>query len=379
MKKACAWCLLWLVLCLPAMGQGESEAEGVAFWVNGDAVYQAEIDAMMATLTESMAQLGLDTSDATVLATIKSVAQQQIIEDRLLTRDMTEQGMYDWTAEDESAVTASAQAAFDALLADYTAYYAGQEESGEGGDAAAAQRAQEALETAGYTLGFFENYYRNALASERYEAWLMRGEAPVTDEAVETAYQQRVAESEGLYAQDVEAFETALASGQEVWYRPAGYRAVLQILLSAQGDTEAEKLASVEEKTDEIYARLEAGEAFESLIAEYGEDSAFDDPEFARTGYQVHPDSVLWEESFVQAVFSDALARPGDVSQPLVFGDNVHILYYLADVEAGAVALTDDLREALRAALYGEQVDARLEERLDSLLAGADIVFAESE
>ena len=44
------------------MGQGESEAEGVAFWVNGDAVYQAEIDAMMATLTESMAQLGLDTS-----------------------------------------------------------------------------------------------------------------------------------------------------------------------------------------------------------------------------------------------------------------------------------------------------------------------------
>ena len=87
----------------------------------------------------------------------------------------------------------------------------------------------------------------------------------------------------------------------------------------------------------------------------------------------------LGGESFVQAVFSDALARPGDVSQPLVFGDNVHILYYLADVEAGAVALTDDLREALRAALYGEQVDARLEERLDSLLAGADIVFAESE
>src|SRR5699024_1030272 len=112
MKKACAWCLLWLVLCLPAMGQCESEAEGVAFWVNGDAVYQAEIDAMMATLTESMAQLGLDTSDATVLATIKSVAQQQIIEDRLLTRDMTEQGMYEWTAEDESAVAASAQAAF---------------------------------------------------------------------------------------------------------------------------------------------------------------------------------------------------------------------------------------------------------------------------
>lgn len=226
---------------------------------------------------------------------------------------------------------------------------------------------------------YMENYYRNALASEKYEQWLMEGELEVTQEDVQAGYAQRVEESRAAYEGDVAAFETAMASGTEVWYRPEGYRAILQIMLSAEGEDDAAKLASVEEKTDAIYARLEQGESFESLIAEYGEDSAFADESFYETGYQVHPDSILWEDAFVQTAFGEDMQKPGDYSQPVVFADHVHILYYLKDVSAGAVELTEALTEALREDIYAERTNEKMELRLAELKENAEIIYSETE
>lgn len=385
MRKACAWLLLFVILLMPMIGMGEGEntaeaaSEGVAMWINGEAVYQSQIDSVTASVTESMGRLGLDTSDEEIASAISDVAQRQVIEDRLLSQDMTAQGMYDLTQEDENTVAQAAKQTVEAMLAEYTAYYASLAQEDANAQTTAAKQAQAAMEVAGYTEDFFKSYYRNVLASERYEAWLVRNDPEITQEEIEAAYRQRTDESKSLYAQDIPAFETALASGEEIWYRPAGYRAVLQIMLSAQGETDDEKLASVSEKTSDIYDRLEAGETFESLISEYGEDPSFDDPAFAETGYQVHPDSILWEEAFVQAAFAKELAKPGDVSQPHVFGNNVCILYYLKDVDGGAAELTENLREALRADLYAQQVESRLEERIETLEAEAEITFPQAE
>ena len=199
----------------------------------------------------------------------------------------------------------------------------------------------------------------------------------MTPEDVQAGYEQRVEDSKAAYAQDISAFETALASGQEVWYRPEGYRAVLQIMIGAQGEDDESKLASVKEKTDDIYARLAQGEPFTSLIAAYGEDSAFDSESFYETGYQVHRDSILWEDAFVQAVFGADMPAPGDYTQPVVFGDNVHILYYLKDVPAGAVSLTDELSEALKEDIYSERVNSKTEARLAELKETAEIIYAQ--
>ena len=381
MRKACAWLLLFVILLMPMMGIGENAdiAEGVAMWINGEAVYQSQIDSVTASVTESMGRLGLDTSDEEIASAISDVAQRQVIEDRLLSQDMTAQGMYDLTQEDENTVAQAAKQTVEAMLAEYTAYYASLAQEDANAQTTAARQAQAAMEVAGYTEDFFKSYYRNVVASERYEAWLVRNDPEITQEEIEAAYRQRTDESKSLYAQDIPAFETALASGEEIWYRPAGYRAVLQIMLSAQGETDDEKLASVSEKTSDIYDRLEAGETFESLISQYGEDPSFADPAFIETGYQVHPDSILWEEAFVQAAFADELAKPGDVSQPHVFGDNVCILYYLKDMDGGTAELTESLREALRADLYAQQVESRLEERIETLEAEAEITFPQAE
>lgn len=374
MKKTLSVFLALLMVLLSMAAYAEENPTVVT--VNGDSITQAELDAMMSALDARMTQYGIDTSSENVQNAIREAAMQELVEDRLLTQDMTAQGCYDMTEEEEASIADAAKKSQADLQQQMESYFASYMDSQEDSSATAAELAEAYLKDSGYTLEYMENYIRNTVASTKYEQWLMEGEEDATQEEIQAAYEERVASSKAAYGNDVSAFENALASNQEVWYRPDGYRAVLQIMLSAQGDDDAQKLASVKETTDAIYDRLEKGESFESLIAAYGEDSAFDDASFYETGYQVNPQSVLWEDAFVQAAFGDGMKKPGDYSQPVVFGDNVHILYYLKDIPGGAMELTDALAAALGQELYAQRTEEKMEARLTTLKEEAEIVYA---
>ena len=373
MKKTLSVFLALLMVLLSVAAYAEENPTVVT--VNGDSITQAELNAMMSALDAQMTQYGIDTSSENVQNAIREAAMQELVEDRLLTQDMTAQGCYDMTEEEEASIADAAKKSQADLQQQMESYFASYMDSQEDSSATAAELAETYLKDNGYTLEYMENYIRNTVASTKYEQWLMEGEADTTQEEIQAAYEERVASSKAAYGNDVSAFETALANNQEVWYRPDGYRAVLQIMLSAQGDDDAQKLASVKETTDAIYDRLEKGESFESLIAAYGEDSAFDDASFYETGYQVNPQSVLWEDAFVQAAFGDGMQNPGDYSQPVVFGDNVHILYYLRDIPGGAMELTDALAAALGQELYAQRTEEKMEARLATLKEEAEIVY----
>jgi hypothetical protein len=373
MKKTLSVFLALLMVLLSVAAYAEENPTVVT--VNGDSITQAELNAMMSALDAQMTQYGIDTSSENVQNAIREAAMQELVEDRLLTQDMTAQGCYDMTEEEEASIADAAKKSQADLQQQMESYFASYMDSQEDSSATAAELAETYLKDSGYTLEYMENYIRNTVASTKYEQWLMEGEADTTQEEIQAAYEERVASSKAAYENDVSAFETALANNQEVWYRPDGYRAVLQIMLSAQGDDDAQKLASVKETTDAIYDRLEKGESFESLIAAYGEDSAFDDASFYETGYQVNPQSVLWEDAFVQAAFGDGMKHPGDYSQPVVFGDNVHILYYLRDIPGGAMELTDALAAALGQELYAQRTEEKMEARLATLKEEAEIVY----
>ena len=159
MRKVHACLLLLAILLMPMMGIGENAdiAEGVAMWINGEAVYQSQIDSVTASVTESMGRLGLDTSDEEIVSAISKVAQRQVIEDRLLSQDMTSQGMYDLTQEDENTVAQAAKQTVEAMLAEYTAYYASLAQEDANAQTTAAKQAQAAMEVAGYTEDFFKS------------------------------------------------------------------------------------------------------------------------------------------------------------------------------------------------------------------------------
>ena len=156
MRKVHACLLLLAILLMPMMGIGENAdiAEGVAMWINGEAVYQSQIDSVTASVTESMGLLGLDTSDEEIVSAISKVAQRQVIEDRLLSQDMTSQGMYDLTQEEENEVALAAKETVEEMLAEYTAYYAGLAQEDMNAQTAADKQAQDVKGSGGVYRGF---------------------------------------------------------------------------------------------------------------------------------------------------------------------------------------------------------------------------------
>ena len=120
-------------------------------------------------------------------------------------------------------------------------------------------------------------------------------------------------------------------------------KAEMADLEDAQAECEAACIENVQDKLDEIYAKLEAGEDFDAVMAEYGEDPGMQMDPSMTNGYYVNAASSTWDFSFRNAAME--LENVGDYSEePVVSASGVHIIYYNSDVIGGAVAL-DDIRE----------------------------------
>lgn len=366
MKKT----VLSLMLVLLLVFSVACAEEAVVATVNGEELLYSEYASIESAYLYQYEMSGADLSDPTAYTYVQDLALTYAVEQMLVMQDMRAQGCFALDEETETWCRENGEAAYQAALKDVMESMRTPESS----DDELLVYALAYAESLGVSEETYVDFYRTQLASVNYHNWLIR-DNPVTDEDVSSAYAQRVENSKALYEHDAAAFETAVSSGAEVWYYPAGYRNVLQILLPAEGDTEAEKLAYTQDTVAEIVARLEKGEAFESLIREYGTDASFNDESFFATGYQVHKDSVVWEDAFIAAAFSADMAQPGCWSQPFASDLGVHILYYLSDAAAGPIELDDMLRDALSSLIYTERYTAAQTQRLDELAAAAEVVF----
>ena len=134
-------------------------------------------------------------------------------------------------------------------------------------------------------------------------------------------------------------------------------------------------IASVQPTIDDINTRMAGGEKFENLIAEYGTDPGMLQAENLNNGYAVHMDSIMWDPAFVQAAFS--IDTIGGWSAPSVGSYGIYIAYYLRDIPAGAVELTEDLKNDLQAQLLTEKENELFTAQLDEWYNAATIVFSE--
>ena len=234
----------------------------------------------------------------------------------------------------------------------------------------------------------------------------VKADSPVlTEEELEAALIEQAMEDEKTYTADTSSFEMNMVEGDVlITWMPEGYRTVKHILLvpeaevldeyiatrneistantdlaslnterlsakngegersleEIEADIEAKQaeldelnakleeneaacIANVQTRVDEIYARLEAGEDFDDLMAEYGEDPGMQMDPAKTTGYYVSGASETWDYSFRNGAM--ALENIGDYStEPVVSASGVHIIYYESDVTAGIVPL-DDIRD----------------------------------
>ena len=177
--------------------------------------------------------------------------------------------------------------------------------------------------------------FESAMTSGTLVTWMPEGYRTVKhilvipDESVLTPYQEAKSEldtmqseldslneqllaatdddpAEGEEAADPAALETQIAAQEAAI---AAAEEALQPLADAC-------FADVQDTLDEIQSRLDAGEDFQTLIDEYGEDPGMQNEPTATVGYYVSADSTTWDTAFRDAAM--LLSNVGDVSEPVL-------------------------------------------------------------
>ena len=124
--------------------------------------------------------------------------------------------------------------------------------------------------------------------------------------------------------------------------------------------------ANIKDKVDEVMARIAAGEDFDALVEEYGEDPGMTADPYKSEGYMVFDGCTNLVTEFVESAM--ALEQIGDVTaEPALTEYGAHIMLYFSDLAPGEVELSadkaDEIRESLmdtkRSDAFNAAVDAR--------------------
>lgn len=297
---------------------------------------------------------------------------------------------------DEEAIQTKAEEDYESTVLEYIDYLADEELS----DEENRQAAIDYLAENGYTL---ENAVDTARSNARLTAVIdhYTGDVEITEEELLAFYEQRVDEDRVYYEENPAAFEEAWNNGEAdvPLYTPAGFRTVKHILVMLSEDDQSrmyelntrldeieqeltaeqvDKEALAAEKNEinaeieaimntimptieEIQGKIDAGESFESLIAQYGEDPGM---QYSPDGYLLYRESDSWEPGFLQGAM--ALEKEGDISAPIPTSYGLHLIRLEELCQAGPVSL-EEVRDILESELLEKrQTDAytALTERL---------------
>ena len=322
-----------------------------------------------------------------------------LAEEAILKQKIRELGLDQYTDDEKAAFDAEAKVQWENDIAAYVEYYLTEDT-----DEARAQAQQDAV-------AYYEAYnynqeaiLENLLLGESYnrlQNHILEGkDVAVTEEEIADAFQQYVEQDKEMFEGNVYMYEMyQMYYGYQPWYQPEGFRGVTHILLPvdealltawqdarATGEEEGADTAAVEaarqavldsckEQIDDIYARLEKGESFEALIAEYGTDDGMKNEEYLKNGYAVHPNSMSYDADFVAAAFSDKVQKVGDVSDPTVSQFGIHILQYVKEIPGGAVEMTDEIKAELQEYLTSAKESTYYSEAVSAWINESEIVM----
>ena len=370
LKKILALLTAVLLLCGAALAESSVAEDAVVATINGQEITVAEL--------ENNAQLlynaGYVETYPDYDAALESMIREAVVKDHL-----QKAGYLDYSEEELAAFTNDAQAQWDQLVSTYVERYL--TEDTEEARATLKTQAEQYFATMGGSVEMLTDDLMYNAAMEKLQEDLTGGYVP-TEEEIQQVFDLYGAQYQAQYENNVGMYEFYTQYyGYESWYVPEGYRAVIHILLNVDADVlkaytdaqaaldEAESaedpdeaaiaeakaaaeaakaavIASRQDVIDDIYARLEKGESFQSLIAEYGNDPGMQDETMLAEGYHVHAESILWDPAFTEGAFQEGMRQPGDVSQPVVGTYGIHILYYLKDVPGGLL-MTDSIHDEI--------------------------------
>ena len=361
MKKSARLCACLLALAL-LMGMTAFAAEGddpVLFTFNGTEVYQSEVIRRAA----AYGQAQLISSDTAYDEAIEYMIVNQLVPEARA----AELGLDQFTDAELAEINAEAAEYYEQQLDAYV--------EGMGANLSDSEKESFREELRAYwnEMGTTVESAQETHRFNKVKARLLETmDVEISDEEIAQVYEEQVQKDEDFFKDNILAYEYFTEYMQsDVWYVPEGYRGVLQILLYAdealcdayedavsagEGVEEAAQaiIASKQSAIDAIYARLDAGEDFVSVMLDYTQDPGMDDDRIA-SGYPVHVKSTVWGKEFATGAFSEEMQQVGDVSQPIASKYGVHILYYLRDIPGGRIAMDERIRESITTYLTNQK------------------------
>ena len=390
--------------------------------VNGKELTYGDIAPFIASYLEMYtSEYGYDANDPQLIAFCNQAGMYMAQQYAILESIGEEQNVA-FTDEQKALATADADAQWQQVVDYYmSAQYGISEVSTEEEKNTALANTLATLESMGYTQEAFVNDAIEA-AKEQNILDAICKDVVVPDEAVQAYVDETIASQVELYGEDVSYYEMMQYYGYPTYYRPEGYRAVTHILLkvddallntyselsatfeeqSTETDTEVPEgeeaaaetaepaepvtaeqveearqaiLASVQSTIDEIMAKFNAGTSFADLVAEYGTDPGMQQEGMLETGYEVAAGSIMWDLPFRDGAMS--IQNVGEVSEPVVGANGVHIIYYLKDIPGGPVTITPDEWESIRNELLDEQKNNAINETISQRMETAEIVYTD--
>lgn len=121
--------------------------------------------------------------------------------------------------------------------------------------------------------------------------------------------------------------------------------------------------AAIQPTVSMVEEKIKAGEDFDALIAEYGEDTGMTVEPAKTEGYLVCEGLTTFVTEFVTEAM--ALQNAGDISDPFRSVYGVHILQYASDLNAGKVSLSairDQISEQILSTKQSDAYDAAISE-----------------
>ena len=189
-----------------------------------------------------------------------------------------------------------------------------------------------------------------------------------TDKDIEEYYEQVAAQDEENYKDNAALYEQVLYyTDTDIWYIPAGYRKVLEIVLEADDEELENKISAIREKTA-------SGDDFSELVKEYSIDEQSKNEEMLESGFKMNQESIVWDERVLDAVFSENMEQYGDITEPVEIDGYVYLFCYIGDVSDGPIELTDTVKKHIEEILWDNEANERVQEYINKKSAESVIL-----